>query len=182
MIRCLNGDPGKPFSFKFKTSSENPSAIQMAEQMKIMYSRIGLKIIPTPVTSKELLGQSLVRHEWEMITFAWVSNPIRPSADLFMEKQIPTADNNWAGQNLVGWKGGVEHEKICMEMDKEIPDAKLQDLIDRELEIWCEELPHLPMYNPVAITVCPLDLENYKPTGSNKPTSWNAAYWYKEAY
>ncbi len=182
MIRCLNGDPGKPFSFKFKTSSENPSAIQMAEQMKIMYSRIGLKIIPTPVTSKELLGQSLVRHEWEMITFAWVSNPIRPSADLFMEKQIPTADNNWAGQNLVGWKGGAEHEKICMEMDKEIPDAKLQDLIDRELEIWCEELPHLPMYNPVAISVCPLDLENYKPTGSNKPTSWNAAYWYREAY
>lgn len=182
MIRCKNGDPKLAFNFKFRTASDTNEAIQMAEQLKNMLGRIGLKINPMPVPGKELLGQSLVRHEWEIVTFSWVSNPIRPSADLFMTKSIPTADNNWAGQNLVGWKGGTEHEKICEEMDKEVPDAKLQDLIDRELEIWCDELPHLPMFNPVAITVCPLNLENYKPTGSNQPTSWNAAYWYREVF
>ena len=180
MIRC-NKD-GKPFDFKFRTNSENPQAIQMAELVKKMLGKVGLKITPVPVPGKELLGQSLVRHEWEMITFAWISNPIRPSADLFKESAIPSADNNWTGQNLVGWRGGSEHEKISDEINQELPDAQLQELFDKELKIWTEELPILPMFNSYSINVCPLDLQNYKPTGSNMPTSWNAAWWYREVF
>jgi peptide/nickel transport system substrate-binding protein len=179
-IRCLNGDKTKQFNFKFRTNSENPQAIQIAEMVKNMLGRVGLKISPTPVPGKELLGQSLVRHEWEMITFAWISNPIRPSAELFMKKNIPSPDNMWSGQNLVGWEFTDEHEKICQEMSMELPDAKLQELFDKELKIWTEELPILPMFNTVQINVCPIDLMNYKPTGSNRATSWNSAWWYKE--
>ncbi|NTU61468.1 MAG: hypothetical protein HGA95_03990, partial [Caldiserica bacterium] len=94
-IRCFKSDPKKAFNFKFRTASENPQAVQMAELVKNMLSRVGLKINPTPVPQKELLGQSLVRHEWEIITFAWISNPIRPNADLFMKKSIPTSKNMW---------------------------------------------------------------------------------------
>jgi ABC-type transport system substrate-binding protein len=86
----------------------------------------------------------------------------------------------WSGQNLVGWEFTDEHEKICQEMSMELPDAKLQELFDKELKIWTEELPILPMFNTVQINVCPIDLMNYKPTGSNRATSWNSAWWYKE--
>ena len=181
-IRCKNGDPKKAFNFKFRTNSENPQAIQMAELVKNMLSRVGLKINPMPVPGKELLGQSLVRHEWEIITFAWISNPIRPNADLFMKKSIPTKDNMWSGQNLVGWDAGPEHEKICEEISQELPDKELQALFDKELAIWTEELPTLPMFNSYQISVAPIELENYKPTGSNMPTSWNAAWWYKDIF
>lgn len=181
-IRCKDGDPSKPFNFKFRTNSENPAAIQIAELVKNMLGRVGLKINPLPVPGKELLGQSLVRHEWDIITFAWISNPIRPNADLFMAKNIPTEDNMWSGQNLVGWNAGPEHDKLCEQMSQELPDKELQVLFDKELAIWTEELPILPMFNTYQINVAPLDLENYKPTGSNMPTSWNSGWWYRDIY
>ena len=88
----------------------------------------------------------------------------------------------WSGQNLVGWRAGAAHEKLCEEMSQELPDKELQALFDKELAIWTEELPILPMFNSYQISVAPVELENYKPTGSNMPTSWNAGWWYKDIY
>lgn len=180
MIRCKDGDPKKPFMFEIKTTSEQEFRVKNIEQLQKMWGRIGLKIITKPVPAKELFGQSLTRHEWSIVEFAWVSNPIRPNANLFMSNQIPTKDNFWQGQNVGGWPSSKEHDQLCTDMTMELPEAKLQDVYNRQSKIWTEELPALPLFNRYDVDVCPFDLENFKPTGSQVTSNWNAAWWYRE--
>jgi peptide/nickel transport system substrate-binding protein len=181
-IRCYNGDPKKPFMFEIKTTSEQEFRVKNIEQMQKMWARVGLKIVTKPVPAKELFGQSLTRHEWQIVEFAWVSNPIRPNANLFMSNQIPTADNFWQGQNIGGWPSSKEHDELCNMMTMELPEAKLQEVYDRQSKIWTEELPALPLFNRYDVDVCPIDLENFKPTGSQVTANWNSAWWYREVF
>lgn len=179
-IRCLNNDPKKPFMFEIKTTSEQEFRVKNIEQMQKMWARVGLKIVTKPVPAKELFGQSLTRHEWQIVEFAWVSNPIRPNCNLFMSNQIPTANNFWQGQNIGGWPSSKEHDDLCTKMTMELPEKELQEVFDKQADIWTDELPAIPLFNRYDVDVCPIDLENFKPTGSQQTANWNSAWWYRE--
>ncbi|MBP7732867.1 MAG: peptide ABC transporter substrate-binding protein [Caldisericia bacterium] len=180
MIRCKGGDPKLPFMFEIKTTSEQEFRVKNIEQMQKMWARVGLKIVTKPVPAKELFGQSLTRHEWQIVEFAWVSNPIRPNANLFMSNQIPTNDNFWQGQNIGGWPSSKEHDALCTKMTMELPEKELQAVYDNQSAIWTEEVPAIPLFNRYDVDVCPTDLENFKPTGSQMTPNWNSAWWYRE--
>ncbi|HNY61788.1 MAG TPA: peptide ABC transporter substrate-binding protein [Caldisericia bacterium] len=180
-IRCWQGDPTKPFKVTLATTSENPFRQKNVEEMIKMWARVGLKIIPQLRPSKELFGgKVLSQHQFELVEFAWVSNPVRPNALMWRSDQIPTQANNWSGQNISGWKGNKENDSIVSELEKELPDAKLQELLNKQIRIWGENLPILPLFNRYDVDTATRDIQNIKPTGSQRTINWNCAFWYRE--
>jgi peptide/nickel transport system substrate-binding protein len=97
-----------------------------------------------------------------------------------MTNQIPTKDNGWQGQNIGGWPSSKEHDALCSQMTLELPEAKLQDVYNQEMKMWTDELPALPLFNRYDVDVCPIDLENFKPTGTQVTPNWNSGWWYRE--
>ena len=180
-IRCFNGDPTKPFKVKIATTSEQEFRVKNVEQMIKMWQRVGILVEPQLKPAKELFGGDFLRkHQFEMIEFAWVSNPLRPNANLWLSTQIPSDSNNWEGQCMGGWNGGPENDKICLEILKIVSDAKLKELMDAQAKIWSEELPALPLFNRYDVEVAARDIQNVRPTGSNITVNWNAEFWYRE--
>lgn len=180
-IRCKDGDVNKPFKVKITGASESVPVVKNLELMTNYWKQIGLQVDPQPMSAKQMLGGDFLRkHQFEMIQFSWVSNAVRPNSNLWRWDQIPTESNNWEGQCVGGWRGSDEHEQICKEIEKILPDSKLHELFDAQAKIWCEELPALPLYNRYDIDAVKRDIKNIKPTGSTVTINWNCAFWYKE--
>lgn len=179
MIRCKDGDPKKPFEFNYKTT-EKEYRKKVIEEVVKMWSAIGIKANPEVVSAKILFGGSVLsQHQFEAVEFAWVSYPLRPSGLMWKSDQIPTKENNWAGQNLSGWKGSKENDDILNQIEKIQTDQKLQELLDSQIKIWTDELPLLPLFNLYDIDSATRDIQNIKPTGSQRTMNWNCGYWYR---
>lgn len=130
-----------------------------------MWERIGIKAKGEFLSATVVFGGDyLRRHQFQAVEFAWSSNPIRPNANLWREDQIPGDSNAWSGQNMGGWVGPEGHEELCDDILRELPDDELQDVLNKQFEIWCDEIPALPLYNRYNIDVTVFNLENYKPT------------------
>jgi peptide/nickel transport system substrate-binding protein len=172
---------GVKFSFSLSTTSGNPFRLASVENIVKMWNAVGIEATSDFKTATVLFGGDyLRRHQFEATEFAWVSNPLRPRAQLFSREQIPTADNGWMGQCMGGWYGSDEHQLYVDTIEKELPDSELQDALNKEFAIWTDELPALPLYNRYNVDVTKYNLENYKPTGSQQPPNWNCDFWYLE--
>jgi len=180
-IRCKNGDPSKPLKFSLSFAQESDYRLRVAEQVLRMWERIGVWVVPQARPAKELLGGDVLSgHLFESMMLGLVSNPIRPNANLWRSDQIPTKQNNGAGQNYGGWVGSKEHDELCYEIEKIQPETKLRELFKKEVAIWCDELPALPLFNRYDVDVATRDIQNIKPTGANRTINWNCEFWYRE--
>ncbi len=186
LIRCKvdkNGkpDPNKPFKTTLATTGEQEFRRKNVEEVVKMWGQIGIKVAPQLRPAKELFGgQVLSQHQFEMVEFAWVSQPVRPNALMWRSDQVPTKENNWIGQGISGWVGSKEHDDWCSEIEKELPDVKLQELLNKELRYWSENLPILPLFYRYDVDTATRDIQNIKPTGSQRTINWNSAFWYRE--
>ena len=64
---------------------------------------------------------------------------------------------------------------------REIPDildeANRKVKMGRVQELYAEELPVIPMYFRPVVGVTRPELQNYRPTGTQTPVTWNAQDW-----
>ncbi len=181
MIRCKDGDPKKKFEFSYKTT-EKDYRKKTIEEVTKMWSMVGIKANPEIQPAKVLFGgQVLSQHQFEAAEFAWVSQPVRPNGLMWRSDQIPSQLNNWSGQNMSGWEGSKEHDEIINALEKIQTDQKLQELLDSQIKIWTDELPILPLFNLYDVDSATRDIQNIKPTGSQRTVNWNCAYWYRTA-
>jgi peptide/nickel transport system substrate-binding protein len=175
---------GKKLAFKLATTSGAPFRLASVENIIMMWRQLGIDVKSDFKSPTAMFGGDyLRRHQFEAAEFAWVSNPIRPNANLWSNEQIPTEENGWMGQNQGGWYGGEnseEHQELVELILRELPDDELQDAINKQFKIWTEELPALPLYNRYNVDVVKRNLENYKPTGAQQPPNWNCEFWYLE--
>ncbi len=181
IIRCKDGDPKKPFKFKLSGAIEFEFRRKAIEQMVSMWGRVGIKIEPGLMPSKVLLGgDTLRRHLFDAVGMALVSNPVRPSATMWRSDQVPSEANGWSGQCYGGWVGNKENDELCTKIESILPDLELREAIGKQMALWTEELPALPMFNRVDVDTAKSDIQNIKPTGANRTVNWNAEFWYRE--
>lgn len=182
MTRCKDGDPNKALKLSLRAASGVPALQIETENVRNDLARVGIIIDAQLIPPQTLLGgQTLSRHQFELIRFSWVSSAVRPNADMWLNEAIPSESNGWSGQNMSGWVFSEEHNQICKEITKIISEQKLQELLDKEIAIWTEELPIMPMLSRYDVDVYVRDIQMIKPTGSNTPLNWNANFWYREA-
>ena len=54
-------------------------------------------------------------------------------------------------------------------------------IIGQALKIWTNDLPTLPLFQRLNVTATIPKLQNFKPTSSNTPETWNAEEWFLPA-
>jgi len=107
--------------------------------------------------------------------YAWVSGPTTHFRTIWHSGEIPTAANNYVGQNTPGYKN-AEVDRLLEGAEGELDEGKRAVLLKKVQELWAEDLPSLPLFFRLELNVSRKDLKNYLPRGIGAPT-WNAEAW-----
>ena len=154
-----------------------------AENLKTVGIAVKINNAPSSVVFSDEFILRASEGAWKgFFEFAWVSS-LAEDGSLFQYKnlntgavQVPTKENNYAGQNVGGWKND-EFDRLTSAGVIEFDDAKRKVLFAQAQEIWAKEIPALPLYfrsNPYVVRK---GLTNYVAaaySGGNGYPGWNA--------
>jgi peptide/nickel transport system substrate-binding protein len=125
-----------------------------------------------------------VRGNWPGVCFCGaVGGSLEPNDPLYRDlhsRFIPTAENNWVGDNQEGWHGGDPFlEQWARELDT---PRREQHRLQVALK-YAEDLPALPLVFNVEITTVKKGILNAPPrlgSGGANAMTWNILEWDKQ--
>jgi len=169
---------GQRFEISIMTTAGNASREQIEQILKEQMRAVGIDLRIDNRPASVLFGQTTSRRQFpHMVMYAWLMSPTTLGNTFWHSTQIPTAANNWEGQNYPAWKN-AENDKLLDQVTTEIDTAKRVAMLKRQQEIWTDELPSIPLYFRLALNTANKRITSVKPTGlSGTYINWNSREW-----
>ncbi|HPH96183.1 MAG TPA: ABC transporter substrate-binding protein [Anaerolineaceae bacterium] len=168
---------GIELAFKFTTTSaafRKAWAAVWEKQMK----DCGIHIIRLHAPASWWFGDTtgLARRDFEIGAFAWVGQADPGGQTLYACDQIPTAANNWAGQNDMGWC----NEKASVAI-KAANNTLLQEDRKKQYTIvqqeYTKDVPAIPLFNRTETSAAVADLTGFDPRPGEEYYIYNVTQW-----
>lgn len=182
-VRDADGDGfrelsnGTPLTITLITPRDSPLRDRIAAMFQNDMAAIGLRIAIVRLPSQEFYSPDgpLFRRKFELALFAWMATPDPGGVALWSCRAVPSEVNHWTGNNLPGW--------CFREADRAIRTAatawnyqeRLQAYL-RQQQLFTQELPALPLFQRVVITIHHPNLRGIQPDPT-APLTWNIAAW-----
>ncbi len=172
---------GQPVTLELMTTAGNELRAQTTQLIQQNLSDLGLLVSlsyqPAAIYFGDPPDAPLAGRKYQMGLYAWVSGDDPAGFELYHSSQIPSKENNYTGQNYPGWKNERNDQLLKQANQREITREKRLPLYAEQQKIFNEELPVLPLYQRVNISTAANGLQNWKPTPTNTPPTWNAHEW-----
>lgn len=164
---------GEKLSFELMTTAGNRSRETVQQVLQAQWKQVGVDVKIRNEPARVFFGETVTKRKYGgMAMFAWVSSPENVPRSTLHSQEIPTAANNYAGQNYTGYASRKMDdliEKIEVELDRETRKG----LWRQQQELYLEDLPVLPLYFRADVFVMPKWLKGVTPTGhQNVSTLW----------
>lgn len=175
--KTIREKDGAKLVLTIMTTSGNKSRERVEQLLQSQWREIGVDIQIKNEPSKVFFGETMRRRKYEdLAMYAWLKDPLKVSDTLWRSDYIPNPKNNFQGQNQPGWRN-AKADELMKRASQEL-DEKKRIQIGKDFEaLFAEELPSLPLYFRVEVSVTKKGLANWKPTGMLQPVSWNAHEW-----
>lgn len=172
----LRDRTGKRFEVSIMTTSGNAVREQIQQIIKEQLRQVGIELTIDNRPASVLFGQVTRERTFpHLVMFAWTVPVTSHSYTVWHSSQIPTAANNFVGQNVTGNKN-PEVDRLLEASEKELDAEKRAGLLRQVQALLVEDLPSIPLYYRPEFQVSRKALKNYKVRGLGQPT-WNAAEW-----
>ncbi|MDI6771204.1 MAG: peptide ABC transporter substrate-binding protein, partial [bacterium] len=174
----LRDSKGARFEMTIMTTAGNAVREQIQQIIKEQLKAVGIDLRIDNRPAGVLFGTITARRQFpHLVMYAWLMSPTSLGNTLWHSGQVPSAANNWEGQNYPGFRH-AENDKLIDQIFTEIDTAKRVALLRKQQEIWAEELPSIPLYFRLHLTTSNKKLTNVKPTGlSGTYINWNSQTW-----
>lgn len=162
---------GDRLTLEIATTAGNRSRELLQQVLQAQWRQAGIEVRIANEPARVLFGQSLSQRRFKgMALFAWLSSPENIPRTLYHSTMIPTAENNWAGQNFTGYHTAA--------MDQVLDDLETVCEPEARKNLWAtlqaryaEDLPNLPLFHRVDPTITPAWLVGVTPTGHQGASS-----------
>lgn len=161
-------------------TSEGPVRQIVADMFAKDMQAIGIKIEVITLSSTEMfaLEGPLFTRGFDMALYAWIAGPNPGGLQLWGCTGVPSEKNDWRGENFVGWCFRDADRAIrAASTTLDLEERKAQYLLHQKL--WTQEVPVLPLFQRLSVTVANKSIRNIKPDAL-APITWNIAEWAKE--
>ena len=171
---------GERLTLSLMTTSGDRVRGLVMEILQAYWRRIGIEIRLKTQPARVYFGRTVLQRQYPaMAMYAWISAPESNPRGTLHSSEIPTAGNNWSGQNYPGFRS-AEMDRLIEKLEVTLAFKERLPIWRRIQQIYAEELPVLPLYfraNPFAI---PRWLKGVRPTGHQFSTTlwveeWHAA-------
>lgn len=168
---------GQPLKLSIMTTSGNKTRERVEQLLQSQWLTIGVDVQIKNEPAKVFFGETMRKRKYDgLAMYAWLKDPLKLSDTLWRCDYIPSAKNNFQGQNQPGYCNPKVDEMLNM-ASRELDEAKRIKLGQQFEEIFAEDLPALPLYFRMEVSVTKKGLKNWKPTGTLQPVTWNAQQW-----
>lgn len=178
---------GKRFELEYVTTAGNATRERNQQYIKQNLREVGIDVkinnAPSSVVFADNYIQRAQEGQWKgLFEFAWNSQPLQLTMDLFATDDpntndkndfVPSKDNGYQGQNVGGWMNG-DFQKLWLDLRDEFDTAKRKTILTKMQQLMVEELPVIPLYERSAIMVTREDLANYTYNATARYPGWNA--------
>lgn len=169
---------GKRVELIFMTTAGHAAREQVQQIIKEQLKQVGIEIRIDNRPSSVFFGTITPRRQFpHLAMYTSVFSPETTGFDRFHSTQIPSPENNWEGNNRVGWRN-AENDRLMEQIISELDPARRIAQMKRQQELFAEELPSLPLFFGLSLTAARKELRNVKPTGlSGTYLLWNSWEW-----
>ncbi len=168
---------GDRLSFEFMTTAGNRTRELVQQVLQSQWRDVGVEAVIRNEPARVYFGGTLSERKFTaMGMFAWVSSPENVPRTILHSDHIPTAENNWSGQNYSGFSN-AEMDELLEATEVELDPERRRELWRQIQAIYAEEVPVLPLYFRANTYVLPKWLDGVVPTGHQYGTSLWVEFW-----
>ncbi|MCB8949140.1 MAG: peptide ABC transporter substrate-binding protein [Ardenticatenaceae bacterium] len=147
----IREDPatGAPFAPTLSTTMEIDMRKQLTQIFKENLLECGIDVQLDYMLSSELYASGpeglIFGRKFDLVEFAWGTG-VQPPCDFYLSSEIPTAENDWAGQNNTGFTDAA-YDAACLMGIASLPGTTTyQDGHAEAQRLFSEQLPVLPLF------------------------------------
>ena len=168
---------GETLSFEFMTTAGNRTRELVQQVLQSQWRDVGVEAVIRNEPARVYFGGTLSERKFTaMGMFAWISSPENVPRTILHSDHIPTAENNWSGQNYTGFSNAAL-DTLIEATEVELNPERRRELWRWIQAIYADELPVLPLYFRANTYILPKWLEGVVPTGHQYGTSYWVEYW-----
>ncbi|TNE30263.1 MAG: peptide ABC transporter substrate-binding protein [Alphaproteobacteria bacterium] len=173
-------DKGEKLQFQLMTTAGNRSRELVQQSIQSDWGKIGVQAVLKNETARVLFGETTRMRKFEDgVMYAWMSAPKNIPRTTLHSTMIPSAENNYAGQNYPGFKN-TEADQVLDDLERVCEPDKNTALWKRIQAIYADELPALPLYYRANSYIVPKWLKGIRPTGHQDPSTLWVEEWRRE--
>lgn len=156
---------GERLTFALMTTAGNRTRELIQQIVQGQWRQVGVDARIMNQPARVFFGTTVTQRKFDGVAlFAWISAPESVPRTTLHSTFIPTAANNWSGQNTTGFKN-AEADTLIDRIERELDREKRRALWYRLQALYAEELPALPLFFRADGYVLPHWLEGVVPTG-----------------
>lgn len=172
----LNVPPLTPLTLNYYTSSATQRR-QVSEILAQSLGQCGIGVNVTYLSYIDLYAEGgangpLFGRSFDLAEFAMGTTSLEPPCTWYTTGHIPTAENNWVGANVTGYKK-PEFDTACARAREQTPDDEAyREAYHLTQSIFTADLPAIPLYLRLKVAAARPDMCNFDldPTAN---TLWN---------
>ena len=152
----------RPFTPTLITTLENEMRKQLTQRFKENLLACGIDVQLDYLLSSELYAADgpLFGRRFDMSEFAWGTG-VQPPCEFYLSSEIPTAENDWAGQNNPGFVNEA-FDAACLQAIGNLPGTQAYREGHAEAQrIFSEQLPVLPLFLRLKVAAARPDVRNF---------------------
>lgn len=162
---------GEPMVIEIITTAGNRSRELVSQVVQSQWRQLGIDTRLKTEPARVFFGETVSkRHFPHLALFAWISSPESVPRSTLHSSQIPTAANNWTGQNYAGY-ADPRMDALLDAIEIELESPKRVELWRRLQHLYAEQLPALPLFFRADAYILPPQLQGLVPTGHQNPST-----------
>ncbi|MCP4501788.1 MAG: peptide ABC transporter substrate-binding protein [Deltaproteobacteria bacterium] len=173
----LVNDRGEKLVLSFSAGTGSRVVEQIEEVLQSDFAKVGIELSienkPMSIFFSKFARPRKFPHMW---FYAWVMSPSSVGSTTWQSDMIPSARNQFQGQNFPGWRNR-KVTRLLKKIVVEVDEKKRVQMLHRVQELYAEDLPAMPMYFRPVVSILDPRLEHFSPTGTQTPCTWNAEKW-----
>ncbi len=151
---------GKRFELTVMTTAGNATREQVELIVRESFKAVGVDLRIDNRPASVFFGQIVDKRQFpHMALYNWNFNPLTLGKTLWHSSQIPSAANNWEGQNYSGWRN-PENDQLLDQIYEELDTTKRIQLLRRQQELWAQDVPAIPLFHGLSLTTSKKGLKN----------------------
>jgi len=171
---------GERMVLELMTTAGNRSRELVQQVLQNQWRKVGIDVRLKNEPARVFFGETVTKRKFPALAlFAWLSAPESVPRSTLHSENIPSAKNNYAGQNYPGF-ANPEMDKLLDAIEIELDKEKRRVLWHRLQVLYATELPALPLFFRADPFIMPPWLKGIEPTGHQYTSTQRVEYWRAE--
>lgn len=162
---------GERLTLTLMTTAGDRTRELVQQVLQAQWKAVGIEVRIDNQPARVLFGGTLEQRRYgDLALFGWIAAPNSTQRTLLHSTQIPTAENQWAGQNYTGY-ANPEMDRLIDAIERELDPEKRRALWAEMQRLYMTDLPALPLYWRANSYILPKWLKGVRPTGHLGPST-----------